>query len=222
MLDRLIRIALSPVLDRQRRRRKAQLDELPQVMVGPAQVKGGILLANRLELLRRLPADGVICELGVFKGFFSEAILREAKPRELHLVDVWASKRYNEDLFQSVVEKFSTQIDEGSVHIHRKLSTDAAADFDDGMFDMVYIDTDHGYQVTRDELKLYAPKVKPGGLLAGHDYVQGNFVGGFRYGVIEAVQEFCNNEGWKFAYLTVGALEFPSFALRRVDDDHAA
>ena len=75
------------------------------------------------------------------------------------------------------------------------MSTDAIGDFEDSTFDWIYIDTDHSYELTYKELRGYAPKVKPDGIIAGHDYSMGNWIDAYRYGVIEAVNEFCVQEG---------------------------
>ena len=69
---------------------------------------------------------------------------------------------------------------------------------------------------TAAELRAYAPKLKPGGIMAGHDYSMGNWVKGLRYGVIEAVHEFCVEHDWELRYLTVQRLERPSFAISRL------
>ncbi len=54
---------------------------------------------------------------------------------------------------------------------HQRLSVDAAADFADQSLDFVFIDARHTYEATRQDLAAWWPKVKPGGLLAGHEYV---------------------------------------------------
>ena len=100
------------------------------------------------------------------------------------------------------------------------LSTDTALEFEDGYFDMIYIDTDHSYATTRDELAAYLPKMKPDGIIAGHDYSLGNWVTGYRYGVIEAVHEFCVAHDWELLYLTAEPLERQSFAIRKIAKDH--
>ena len=41
-------------------------------------------------LLRRMPENGVCVEIGVWKGDFSDRILRLTRPRELYLIDPWA------------------------------------------------------------------------------------------------------------------------------------
>jgi hypothetical protein len=49
--------------------------------------RSGVL---RSKLLARfIPPGGVGCELGVFKGHLSKAILRIVKPQKLYMVDLW-------------------------------------------------------------------------------------------------------------------------------------
>jgi hypothetical protein len=43
-------------------------------------------------------------------------------------------------------------------------------------------------------------------------------INGYRYGVIEAVHEFCIAHNWELLYLTVDYPEVPSFAIRRVSE----
>ena len=50
--------------------------------------------------------------------------------------------------------------------------------------DLVYIDANHDYQSVLNDIRIWAPKVKIGGLITGHDYTHEN-----GYGVIQAVDE---------------------------------
>ncbi len=83
-------------------------------------------------------------------------------------------------------------------------------------FDWVYLDTYHSYQVTADELLLLKDKVKIDGIIAGHDYIIGNWIRDCRYGVIEAVHEFCFKQNWELIYITINKNEMPSFAISRI------
>ena len=105
---------------------------------------------------------------------------------------------------------------DGSVEINLGLSTAVVTDFPNGYFDWIYIDTDHGYTVTHEELEAYREKIKPGGIIAGHDYIIGNWDGVVRYGVIEAVHEFCVKYDWEIIYLTAELNNNPSFAIRKI------
>lgn len=49
-------------------------------------------------------------------------------------------------------------------------SVKAAKHFSDDSLEAVFIDADHRYEHVRRDLAAWLPKVKPGGLVAGHDY----------------------------------------------------
>jgi len=96
------------------------------------------------------------------------------------------------------------------------LSFVGIASLPDQHLDWVYLDTDHSLETTRKELELLLPKMKAGGIIAGHDYIQGNWVGGIRYGVVEAVREICVNENWELIYVTHELSTNPSFAIKKL------
>jgi predicted O-methyltransferase YrrM len=114
------------------------------------------------------------------------------------------------------MQKFAQQLAMGTVQLHRGLSTEKVSDFPDNYFDWIYIDTNHRYETTYEELMAYAPKMKPGGIIAGHDFINGNWVTSLRYGVREAVHEFCVKEGWEFRYLTMEIGDHPSFGISKI------
>ena len=87
-----------------------------------------------------------------------------------------------------VLKKFNDEILAGRVQINLGLSLEQLNKFNDNYFDWVYIDTVHDYKTTIQELSLAAKKVKKGGIIAGHDYCQGNMITGWSYGVVQAVQ----------------------------------
>jgi hypothetical protein len=175
-----------------------------------------VSLSDRIELLRRLPLNGVVAEIGVNEGDFSEKILSIVQPQKLVLIDVWASKRYHGGLFDLVKARFARQIQDQQVEIIRDMSFGAIAICPDQYFDWVYLDTDHTFTTTRRELELLRPKMKPGGIIAGHDYILGNWNAGYRYGVIEAVREFCLQYQWEMIFLTHELNDHPSFAIREI------
>lgn len=127
-------------------------------------------------MLKLFPQNTVVAELGVDREGFSEQILKICNPRKLYLVDVWASERYSDEKASNVLALFEDEIKKQKIFVKRMLSTEAASTFKDDYFDQIYIDTDHSYQTTLEELYLYALKVKAGGYMAGHDYVICNWV----------------------------------------------
>lgn len=64
-------------------------------------------------------------------------------------------------------------------------------------WDLVYLDVGHDYEQVKAALSSWAPKVRQGGILAGHDYVHGYM--GQRFGVKEAVKEFARQHGLRVA-----------------------
>lgn len=189
--------------------------KLPKVQIDEKSLKSARLLPNREALLELLPKGGVVAELGVDQGGFSEKILKINQPKTLHLVDLWGTERYHLGKRREVEEKFAQEIKKGEVNIHIGYSTEVVEKFDKDTFDWIYIDTNHSYATTKQELELWSSKVKPDGIIAGHDYIIGNWNGMVRYGVIEAVHEFCLNYNWEILYLSMELDTAPSFAIRR-------
>lgn len=52
----------------------------------------------------------------------------------------------------------------------REESEKAASRFADGSLAMVFLDAGHSYEAVRKDIWAWMPKVKPGGLLGGHDF----------------------------------------------------
>lgn len=73
----------------------------------------------------------------------------------------------DEAAFYRTAERFGylTRIKQVKLRSH-----EAAAMIEDGSCDIVFDDGNHSYEVVKDELGLYRTKLKPGGLLCGHDY----------------------------------------------------
>jgi hypothetical protein len=189
---------------------------LPKVNLSRRHINNLKVLTNREELLEQLPKSGIMAEIGVDEGDFSQKILKICNPAKLHLIDVWNTDRYGFEKKQAVLKRFNSEIEQGIIEIHNGYSTKVANQFQERYFDIIYIDTDHSYDTTAQELKLFAPKMKAGGIIAGHDFETGNWISGLRYGVKEAVYEFCMLNDWEIIYLTIETDIHTSFALRKL------
>jgi len=190
---------------------------IPKIDLQPRNISNLKSLATRTELLGNMPKNAVSAEIGVDHGDFSQLILKTTSPKKLHLIDAWADEnRYHGGLKDLVENKFKKEIAGGTVALNVGFSTTVLAGFPDYYFDWVYLDTDHSYQTTKAELAILKSKVKPGGIIAGHDYIIGNWITGQRYGVIEAVNEFCVNEDWEMICLTVETDQYRSFAIKKI------
>lgn len=203
--------ANSPMIKKRQKMRGA----MPKGALREENLEGCTLLPTRGKLLERLDKGAVVAEIGVANGDFSEQILRITQPTKLLLIDAWHTDRYAPDE-AAVRGKFGTPEFEAIVEIRKGLSLDVLKAFDDDFFDWVYIDTNHSYETTRDELRMAERIVRPGGRILGHDYCLGNITKPAVFGVIPAVNEFCTSYGWRFEFLTLETNGFHSFGLRKI------
>ena len=189
----------------------------------PAWLRGRF--GHRAFLLRLLPVGSVGAEIGVYRGRFSELLLRVVRPRELHLVDPWKHQEgaaYRKALFggrsrggqagmeaclERVRSRFARDIKAGRVIVHRGYSGDVLARFPDHYFDWIYIDGNHLYDFVRQDLGLAWRKTRAGGVICGDDYVDG---GWWQGDVKKAVDEFVRERS-----LAVLAIRNRQFVLRR-------
>jgi hypothetical protein len=156
---------------------------------------------------RKLLGEGV--EVGVQHGYYSEAILKAWKGKKLYSVDPWlefrsgiyddianVSQSSQDAIYRNTLQRLSRF--GGRSTIIRATSKEAAAKFQDRQLDFVYIDAQHDYEAVKDDIGRWFPKIRTGGVLAGHDYLDGQIEAG-TFGVKSAVDEFSMAEGLRLA-----------------------
>jgi hypothetical protein len=162
---------------------------------------------NSLGLL----GEGV--EVGVYQGYFSDKLLCSWKGNKLYMVDSWRhldnytdisnvsteDHLLNKKKAESVASKYGNR-----AIIVNKLSVDAALDFCDLSLDFVYLDANHTFFSVLQDLNTWYRKVKVGGLMSGHDYLDGSLDAG-EFGVKSAVNEFMHSIGVREVELTSDA-----------------
>ena len=150
--------------------------------------------------IQNCPENGKIVELGCWKGRSSSYLIVEAfnsnKNLDIHFVDTWAGSSEHLDSTKGTYEE-GLVIDQDYVYkvfldninktdypknIHRLHTFQASKLFDDNSIDFLYIDTAHEFEHVKKEINLWFPKVRPGGMIAGHDF--------FYPGVLSAVRDF--------------------------------
>lgn len=115
----------------------------------------------------------VIVELGVHKAQNAAFILDHCPTIESYVgVDLW---RTTDDYPTDRLEDFRAAVGVADENIGvlslLEMSTVGSAElFDDGVVDLVFIDADHSYEAVVADIEAWWPKVRDGGLLAGHDY----------------------------------------------------
>lgn len=175
------------------------------------------VLLDRKALLSRMP-KGVICaEVGVAEGEFSRQILDIMQPEHLHLIDLWheKSERYA-DAMGPTIARVDSELKTGIVAIHRGYSWDMISQLPDDSLDWIYIDAAHDYHSVKRDLDATLPKMKVGSWICGHDYTRWAGSGISRWGVREAVNEFCIEHDWRFRYLTFETHGHASFAIQAI------
>ena len=174
------------------------------------------ILVDRIALLKLLPKNACVAEIGIANGDFSESIINICKPNKLYLIDYFGTSRYGINSKNYVEQRFKKHISSNKVILKIGLSVDEISKFNDNFFDWVYLDTDHTYNTTKLELELLLKKMKTGGIICGHDFSMFNHIGDMRYGVIEAVREFLIDHSWEILFLTSEPLHDCSFAIRKI------
>jgi hypothetical protein len=126
-------------------------------------------------------------ELGVQVGYYSHAILSHwSRCKEYHLVDLWAPQENYKDYANVDQERQDqnyeatlTRLDEwkGKLHVCRNFTSTCVQRYKDEYFDFIYVDARHDFKGVLEDLINYWPKLRVGGILAGHDYVTQEDVG---------------------------------------------
>jgi hypothetical protein len=149
-------------------------------------------MKSRAELYTILPPNPVVAEIGCAEMLFSRDILDNWKVSKLYLVDNWGKIEGQSGDGNSENEWHNKNFNDGLKRIEpfkdravilRGISWEQAVNVLDESLDCVYIDCCHTYECVKKDLAAWMPKVKKGGIVAGHDIANRN------YGVKEAVEE---------------------------------
>jgi|SRR5262249_48165677 len=167
------------------------------------------LVTSREELLNYMPKKSICAEVGVMKGDFSAKILSAIDPVQLHLIDIVASK------MDKVKERFSEKIGT-QVFLHYGDSFAELMKFQNGFFDWIYIDANHTYDYVAKDLEMSRLKVKDKGLIVLNDYIFYDHCLHSKYGVVEAVNEFCNKHNYEILFFALEVQMFNDVVLSKI------
>jgi len=141
-------------------------------------------------LIRRLkPGDSVV-EMGTFYGQGLIYLAQNTSDVTIYGVDSFKvsdapfhPEGYgDEDFYQHVLKNIRDSGTGGTVHLVRGSSPEVADRFEDRSMDCVFIDAAHDEDSVATDIEAWRGKVKPGGILAGDDYIA-------PWGVIPAVDK---------------------------------
>ena len=136
----------------------------------------GDIMAYR-ALAKALPQQAKLVEVGCFQGrsICSIADIILVKDLKVTLVDDFLDHAAQPG-YKGAETRDKCYANLRQFNIYDKVvvaewpSVKVAAELADASLDMVFLDADHAYESVKADIAAWLPKVKPGGLMAGHDY----------------------------------------------------
>lgn len=152
------------------------------------------VLASLLDL------NGKAVEIGVETGDYSEVILKNGRFSTVYSIDSWLEfdrevykdmnnvpQKEQDKRYRFVLKRLRKFGKKSSVL--RVVSEQASVLFKDDTLDFIYVDANHSYGACKKDIELWWPKLREGGIFAGHDFLDGKLPTG-NFGVKSAVEEF--------------------------------
>jgi len=173
------------------------------------------LQLNVLNTVCSMTMGSYYVDVGCFFGGFTKVFAKRAKAT--------MGKVFSIDTFKGAMEAhinickehdikkmFTRNMTERGlmdvITVMEKPSLEACKDFGDNSMDLVFIDADHRYSAVKEDIACWYEKVKPGGILCGHDYDGEDFDDAYleidshenrHHGVIKALNLFLLSKGIK-------------------------
>ena len=118
-------------------------------------------------------------EVGVERGVNATLLLNGMPDLTLFGIDCWEpyegyregdrySARRLDGFYALAKERLAPFA--GRVILRKQFSVEASLAFADESLDFVFIDANHSFQSCTEDLTAWVPKVKPGGIVSGHDF----------------------------------------------------
>jgi hypothetical protein len=124
-------------------------------------------------------------EIGTDQGVYAEILLKTIPNLHLDCIDPWKAGAYErgqqpeskekQEFFDSRYQETKERLkpyEDKMVDIFRMTSMEALKEIEDNSSDFVYIDGNHDFINVAQDMHYWLKKVRPGGILAGHDYVR--------------------------------------------------
>lgn len=147
-------------------------------------------ITRRLDFihhLEKVPSFKTGIEVGVQRGILAKKSMQIWKScKEYKLVDLWGKEEgYEEPGTDTAADKDANLrqarrrmkgwVERGIVEFFVMRSTDASKHLPDNHFDYIYLDARHDYCAVKEDIEHYWPKLRPGGILGGHDYIDAQY-----------------------------------------------
>jgi len=138
----------------------------------------------------------IAVEIGTFRGENASNIFRELNVEKFYVIDPYevykdylkSEPRLNTKTLSNAFKEAKKRLGKyGKKVIFIKKYSEKALD-DIPKADFIYIDGNHSYRFVKKDIEDYWPKVKSGGILAGHDITHEKF----NRDIFRALKEFSN------------------------------
>lgn len=138
----------------------------------PAAVQGLVDLVTWIKNKGYNTKRMSMVEIGVFQGDSTKVFCQYF--RKVTAVDPWESDIGDitsmcdmQKVFEDFAESMGTVL---NLNVIRDYSYNVVSNYRDESLDMVYIDGSHEYKDVKRDIVDWLPKVKKGGIIAGHDF----------------------------------------------------
>ena len=130
-------------------------------------------------------------EIGVLAGEYSELLCKNNPGLKLYGIDPYIA--YSQHKNQLQLDRFYSEARARlapypEYQFITKPSMEAVEGFEDDSLDFVYIDGDHDFLSVMADITSWSNKVKPGGIISGHDYIRRK--NPTNHHVVEAIQSY--------------------------------
>lgn len=120
--------------------------------------------------------DLKMIEIGSHMGESTSLFASSQMFNEIHTIDPHEGEEEFNEMFnyswQDIKDewKINTRHYSDIITLHNSYSYQIVDGFKDQYFDFIYIDGAHDYDSVLRDIQTFLPKLKPGGIIAGHDY----------------------------------------------------
>jgi hypothetical protein len=132
------------------------------------------------NMIKKFGDNSHFVEVGSWKGrssvYMGVEIINSNLNIKFDCVDTWEGSEEHLDMDiiknNQLYDLFLNNIEpvKSVINPIRKTSLEASKDYKDESLDFVFIDASHKYEDVLDDINAWLPKIKNGGIIAGHDY----------------------------------------------------
>jgi len=207
-----------PADDRQTATNPSTAKLIPEIPVPLSRehIAKAQIFANRDDAISTLPTGCKVAEIGVAYGDFTRFILDTLCPSQfdafdifrLHQVEtIWgrpSAETFGRNTHLEYYEnRFAQDISDKRVRTFEGDSSLLMESMPNEYYDIIYIDGDHTLEGVLRDADVAARKLSRGGFLIFNDYVMADHITNSPYGVVQVVNWYCANLGWRVHYIAL-------------------